>query len=63
MVKSFNFLNRRYSVMDGPTDMHAGVFWETLMRLLKNITSQLWRKYNKTYDILNMKSSSGFNGP
>ena len=62
MDKFLNFLNSRYSVMDGPMDMRAGVFWDILMSFLKNITLQNWRKYSKTYDILNMKSSSEFNG-
>ena len=63
MDEFFNFLNGRYSVMDGPMDMRAGLFWEILMSFLKNIISQLWRKCSKTYDILNMKSSSEFNSP
>ena len=63
MDKFFNFLNDRYSIMDGAMDMRAGVFCETLMSFLKTIISQLRRKYSKTYDILNMKSSSDFNGP
>ena len=63
MVRFFNFLNGRYSVMDCSMDMRTGLLSETLKSLLKNIISQLWHKYSKTYDILNMKSSSEFNGP
>ena len=40
MDKIFNFLKDRFSVMSGPMDMIFGVFSETDVRLLKNITSQ-----------------------
>ena len=38
--KIFNFLKGFFSVMGGPMDMIFGVFSETYVRLLKNITSQ-----------------------
>ena len=41
MDNFFNFLNGRYSVMNGPMDMRVSVFWETLTSFLKNIISQL----------------------
>ena len=56
MDKIFNFLNGRFSVMSGPTDMIFGVFPKTNVRLLKNIISHFFSKYSKSYKILNVKS-------
>ena len=54
--KMFNFLNDRFSVMDGPITMIFGVFSETISRLLKSIISQFSSKDSKSYNILNVKS-------
>ena len=55
MDKIFNFLKDRFSVMSGPMDMIFGVFLETNVRLLKNIISQFFSKYSKSYNILKIK--------
>ena len=49
--KIFNFLKGCFSVMSGPTDMIFGVFPKTNVRLLKNIISHFFSKYNKSYNI------------
>ena len=55
MDKIFNFLKDRFSVMSSPMDMIFGVFSETNVRLLKNIITQFFSKYSKSYNILNIK--------
>ena len=47
----FNYLKDRFSVMSDPMDMIFGVFSETDVRLLKNIISQFFSKYSKSYNI------------
>ena len=54
--KIFNFLNGRFSIIGGPTGMIFDVYSETIVRLLKSITSQLLSKYSKSFNILNAKS-------
>ena len=49
--------------MSGPKDMIFGVFLETNVRLLKNIISQFFSKYTKSYNILNVKSCLTLNTP
>ena len=44
-------------------DMIFGVFSETNVGLLKNITLQFFSKYIKSCDILNVKSCLKLNGP
>ena len=44
-------------------DVIFGVFLETNVRLLKNIISQFFSKYNKRYNILNIKMYLKLNGP
>ena len=63
MDKIFNFLKDRFSVMSSPMDMIFGVFSETNVGLLKNITLQFFSKYIKSCDILNVKSCLKLNGP
>ena len=63
MDKILNFLKGRFSVTSGPMDMIFGVFSETNGRLLKNIISQFFSKYRKSYNILNVKSCSKLDGP
>ena len=41
--------------MSDTMDMIFGVFSETDVRLLKNIISQFFSKYSKSYNILNIK--------
>ena len=61
--KIFNFLNGRFSVMSGPMDMIFGVFSDTNIGLLKNIISQFFSKYSKSYNILNIKRCLKLNDP
>ena len=63
MVKIFNFFKDGFSVMSDPMDMIFGVFSEIDVRLLKNITSQLFSKYSKSYSILNIKKCLKLNSP
>ena len=63
MAKFFNFLKNHFSVMSVPMDIIFGVFSETDVRLLKNIISQFFSKYSKSYNILNVKSCLKLNGP
>ena len=53
----FNFINDRFSVTSGPMDTIFGMFSETNVRLLKNINTQFFSKYSKSYIILNIKSA------
>ena len=60
MDKIFNFLDYRFSVMDGPMDMIFGMFSQANVRLLKKIISQFLSKYikcSKRCNISNVKSS------
>ena len=59
----FNFSKVSFSVMHGLMDMVFGVFSETYVRLLTNITSQLFLRYSKSYDNLNVKKCLKLNGP
>ena len=52
-----NFLKDRFSVTSDPMDMIFGVFSETSGRLLKNIITQFFSKYSKSYIIVNIKSA------
>ena len=63
MDKIFNFLKDRFSVMSVPMNMIFGLFSETDVRLLKNIISQFFSKYSKSYNILNTKRCLKLNGP
>ena len=54
--KVFNFLNSRFSVLVGPTDMIFGVFSEFIVNLLKGIILQFFSKYSKSYNIINAKA-------
>ena len=63
MDKIFNFLKDRFSVMSSPMDMIFGVFSETNVRLLKNIITQFFSKYSKSYNILNIKRCLKLNNP
>ena len=63
MDKIFNFLKERFSVMSDTMDMIFGVFSETDVRLLKNIISQIFSKYSKSYNILNIKRCLKLNNP
>ena len=56
MDKIFNFLDYRFSVMDGPMDMIFGMFSQANVRLLKKIISQFLSKYSKRYNISNVRS-------
>ena len=62
MNKIFSFLKDRFSVMSSPMDMIFGVFSETNVRLLKNIITQFFSNYSKSYNILNIKRSLKLNG-
>ena len=59
----FNFLKGRFFVMSSPMDTIFGVFSETNVRLLKNITLQFFSKYSKSCDIVNVKNCLKLNGP
>ena len=59
----FNFLKGSFSVMGRPMDMNFGVFSETYVRLLTSITSQLFSRYSKSYNNLNVKKCLKLNGP
>ena len=63
MDKIFNFLKDRFSVISGPIDMIFGVFSKTNVRLLKNIITQLFSKYSKSYNLLNIKRCLKLNSP
>ena len=52
MDNIFNFLKDCFSVMSDPMDM----IFETNVTLLKNIISQFFSKYSKSYKISNVKS-------
>ena len=59
----FSFLKGSFSVMGGPMDMIYGLFSETYVRLLSSITSQLFSRYRKSYNNLNVKKCLKLNGP
>ena len=61
--KMFNFLKGRFFVMGGPMDVDFGAFSDTYTRLLKNITSQFFSLYSKSYTNLNVKSCLKLNDP
>ena len=63
MDKIFNFLKDSFSVMSVPMNMIFGVFSETDVRLLKNVISQFFSKYSKSFNILNIKRCLKLNGP
>ena len=63
MDKIFNFLMDCFSVTSGPMDMIFGLFSKTNVRLLKNIITQFFLKYSKSYNILNIKKSLKLNSP
>ena len=51
MDKIFNFLKDCFSVMSGPMDIIFDLFSETDVSFLKNIISQFFSKYSKSYNI------------
>ena len=59
----FNFLKGRFSVMGRPMNVIFSVLSETYVRLLKGITSELFSRYSKSYNNLNVKSCLKRNGP
>ena len=61
--KMFNFLKGRFFVMGGSMDVDFGAFSDTYTRLLKNITSQFFSLYSKSYTNLNVKSCLKLNDP
>ena len=63
MDKIFNFLKDRFSVKSSPMDMIFGAFSVTNVRLLKNIITQFFLKYSKSYNILNIKKCLKLNSP
>ena len=63
MDKTFHFLKGRFSLTSGPMDMIFGLFSKTNVRLLKNIITQFFLKYSKSYNILNIKKCLKLNSP
>ena len=63
--KIFNFLRDSFSVMRVPMamDMIFGVFSETYVRLLTSIASQVFSRYSKNFNNLNVKKCLKLNGP
>ena len=61
--KIFNFLKDSFSVMRGPMDMIFGVFSEIHVRLLTSISSQVFSRYRKRYNNLNLKKCLKLNEP
>ena len=61
--KIFNFLKGSFSAMRVSMDMIFGVFSETCVRRLTNITSQFFSRYSKNYNNLNVKKCLKSNGP
>ena len=61
--KIFNFLKGSFSVMRGSMDMVFGVFSETYVKLLTSISLQVFSRYNKSYNNLNVKKCLKLNGP
>ena len=61
--KIFNFLKGSFSVMLGPMDMIFGMFSETYVRLLTSITLQVFSRYSKSYNNLNVKKCLKLNSP
>ena len=61
--KIINFLEGSFSVMGGPMDAIFGVFSDTNVRLLKNMTYQFFSRYTKSYNNLNVKSCLKLNDP
>ena len=55
MNKIFNFLKGHFSVMGGPMDMIFGVLLKTYLKLLQSIILQIFSKYSKNYNNLNVK--------
>ena len=55
MDKTLNFLKGHFSITSGPMDMIFGVFLETYVRLLKNLTSEFYSRYSKSYSNLSAK--------
>ena len=61
--KIFNHLKGSFSVMRGPMDMIFGLFSEIYVRFLTSIISQIFSRYSKTYNNLNVKKCLKLNGP
>ena len=61
--KMFDFLKGRFSVMGGPMDFVFGLFSDNYVSLLKSITSQVFSRYSKSYNNLNVKSFLKLKGP
>ena len=61
--KIFNFLKGSFSVMRGSMDMVFGVFSETYVKLLTSISLQVFSRYNKSYNNLNVKKCLKLNDP
>ena len=59
----FNFLKGRFSVMGRPMNVIFSVLSETYVRLLKGITSELFSRYSKSCNNLNVKSCLKLNYP
>ena len=54
--QNFQFFKRLFLVMGDSIDMIFDVFSETILSLLKSVTSQFFSKYSKSYNILNAES-------
>ena len=61
--KIFNFLKGSFSVIRGAMDIIFGVFSETYVRLLTYISSQIFSRYSKSYNNLNVKKCLKLSDP
>ena len=61
--KIFNYLKGSFSVIRARMDTIFGVLSETYVTFLTSITSQLFSRYSKTYNNLNVKKCLKLNGP
>ena len=61
--KIFNYLKGSFSVIRARMDTIFGVLSETYVTLLTSITSQLFSRYSKTYNNLNVKKCLKLNSP
>ena len=59
----FQFFKGKFLLNAWPYGYDFGVFLETYVRLLTSITSQLFSRYSKSYNNLNVKKCLKLNGP
>ena len=61
--KIYNFLKGSFPVMRIPMDIIFSLFSKTCVRLPASVTLQLFSRYSKSYNNLNVKKCLKLNGP